>query len=344
MEENIPKEGWLKYWEAPLTPIYPFFSLQLDNLSNCIDGLKTPYTKIFLSLEKGIMSCYYQISDVKRFEKFIVEHFLDKTNITLFEEKVENLLQKISKLKEITEFNNKDIDHLVEILNETHVYVGAIKVAGDASVNEETFKRILELRKKTEKVYFNLEGFLQKIASQISSKESIPKEEAMALSYNEIKNYFKEHNLPPLERLQKRNTHTYLYITPFGFTEIEEKDAKDILDEIHKESNSKILKGQTAFKGKVTGHCKVIRDFTINIDFPKGAILVTGMTDPRFVPIMEKASAIITDAGGMLCHAAIVSREMKIPCVVGTRVATSAIKTGDLVEVNADEGVVKRLS
>jgi pyruvate,water dikinase len=67
------------------------------------------------------------------------------------------------------------------------------------------------------------------------------------------------------------------------------------------------------------------------------------MTNPDFLPIMEKASAIITDAGGMLCHAAIVARELKKPTIIGTSNATKVLKDGDLVEVDADSGSVKKL-
>jgi pyruvate,water dikinase len=67
------------------------------------------------------------------------------------------------------------------------------------------------------------------------------------------------------------------------------------------------------------------------------------MTDPNYVPLMKKASAIITDAGGILCHAAIVSRELKIPCIIGTKNATFALKDGDRVEVDAEKGTITRL-
>jgi pyruvate,water dikinase len=71
-----------------------------------------------------------------------------------------------------------------------------------------------------------------------------------------------------------------------------------------------------------------------------GEVLVAPMTSPDWVPIMRRASAIVTDAGGMTSHAAIVSRELGIPCVVGTRVATRTLRDGMLVTVNGKEGVV----
>ena len=78
--------------------------------------------------------------------------------------------------------------------------------------------------------------------------------------------------------------------------------------------------------------------------FKQGEVLVTVMTSPDWVPAMKKATAIITNNGGMTCHAAIVSREMQIPCIVGTKsknlAATAALKTGDVVTVDAKNGVV----
>ncbi len=61
------------------------------------------------------------------------------------------------------------------------------------------------------------------------------------------------------------------------------------------------------------------------------------------MPAVSKVIAIITDEGGILCHAAIVSRELKIPCIIGTKIATKVLKDGDLVKVNADKGIVRIL-
>ena len=77
-----------------------------------------------------------------------------------------------------------------------------------------------------------------------------------------------------------------------------------------------------------------------NRDMKKGDILVTGMTDPDFVPFMKMASAIVTDKGGITSHAAIVSRELNIPCVVGTEIATQVMKTGKEYTVDSRNGVI----
>ena len=103
------------------------------------------------------------------------------------------------------------------------------------------------------------------------------------------------------------------------------------------------IKGFTASKGNVKGIVKVILS---SKDFHKleaGDILVTTMTSVDFVPIMEKAAAFITNEGGITSHAAIVSRELDKPCIIGTQNATQILKDGDLVEVDADNGVVRIL-
>ena len=85
---------------------------------------------------------------------------------------------------------------------------------------------------------------------------------------------------------------------------------------------------------------RVIADLATADDLVEGEVLVTHMTAPDWVPLMRKAAAIVTDSGGMTCHAAIVSRELGIPCVVGTAEATKILRDGELVTVDAGEGVV----
>ncbi|TSC78402.1 MAG: pyruvate, water dikinase [Parcubacteria group bacterium Gr01-1014_29] len=102
-----------------------------------------------------------------------------------------------------------------------------------------------------------------------------------------------------------------------------------------------IIKGSPAYKGKVVGRVAKILSFADMKKLQAGNILVTEMTNPDYVPIMKLAGAIVTDEGGATCHAAIASREFQVPCIVGTQIATKVLKDGDLVEVDADRGVVR---
>lgn len=126
-----------------------------------------------------------------------------------------------------------------------------------------------------------------------------------------------------------------------------DKEAKKFLTrqkfEKIKTRGIKEIKGSCAEIGKVTGKIKIINAKEDVYKMKRGDILVAANTSPDLLPAMKKASAIITDQGGLTCHAAIVARELKIPCIIGTKIATQVLKDGDLVEVDANNGVVKKI-
>jgi len=101
-----------------------------------------------------------------------------------------------------------------------------------------------------------------------------------------------------------------------------------------------ILKGQAASTGMASGPVKIIHSPSEIDQILVGDVLVTEMTTPDYVPAMKRAAAIVTDAGGRTCHAAIVSRELGIPCVVGAGTATTTLKAGQVVTVDGKNGVV----
>ncbi|MDB5204794.1 MAG: hypothetical protein JWP09_822 [Candidatus Taylorbacteria bacterium] len=104
------------------------------------------------------------------------------------------------------------------------------------------------------------------------------------------------------------------------------------------------LKGIVANKGKVIGPVKIVFHRGEFEKFKKGDILVSSMTSVDFVPIMEMAAAFVTNEGGITSHASIVAREMNKPCIIGTKIATMVFKDGDMVEVDAEKGVIRKLS
>ncbi len=109
-----------------------------------------------------------------------------------------------------------------------------------------------------------------------------------------------------------------------------------------------IVEGFGASPGIGAGKVVLVQDISQLSNVEKGAIMVTEMTTPDMVPAMERAAAIVTNSGGLTCHAAIVSRELGIPCIVGTSNATEVLKNGQQVTVNANdgkvyEGIVKKM-
>lgn len=135
--------------------------------------------------------------------------------------------------------------------------------------------------------------------------------------------------------------------------ELSAHEARQLNDQLKTENvaSSKEIKGTVAMKGKVRGKVTVIpslygdmKKMSTLIDvMPKGNILVATTTSPELMVAVRKAAAIVTDQGGLGSHAAIVSRELGIPCIVGTRVATQVLEEGDDVEVDADKGIVRIL-
>jgi phosphoenolpyruvate synthase/pyruvate phosphate dikinase len=107
------------------------------------------------------------------------------------------------------------------------------------------------------------------------------------------------------------------------------------------ENNIKEVKGQIAYPGKVRGFAKYVNTPDMINKMKDGDILIAYATQPNLLPAMKKASAFVTDFGGITCHAAIVAREWKVPCIIGTGIATKVFKDGDLVEVDANTGIVK---
>ncbi|MBI4268239.1 hypothetical protein HY627_00200 [Candidatus Uhrbacteria bacterium] len=109
------------------------------------------------------------------------------------------------------------------------------------------------------------------------------------------------------------------------------------------EHSSGQLRGTSAYPGIVRGRVRLILDTNPSASFRTGDILVSVNSDPSLMPLIVKAAALVTDEGGMMCHAAIVSRELKIPCVIGTKNATRILKDGDQVEVDAEKGIVRKI-
>ena len=104
-----------------------------------------------------------------------------------------------------------------------------------------------------------------------------------------------------------------------------------------------VIVGSVAYAGRVRGRVAGSHRLIECDRDPQGSVVVAGMTNPRLVPFLKRAAAIVTDEGGAMCHAAMVARELKIPCITGTKNATHSLKERDIVEVDAYSGMVEIL-
>lgn len=182
---------------------------------------------------------------------------------------------------------------------------------------------------------------MRSVFGLLAEELGISPEYFVFLTYQEIIEFSERNEKAPPEEMQKRKNLPWQLKFDHGKMEFKYSDF-DILSA--EKGEKKQFNGQTAYPGQATGKVKIVRGVLEFHKMQKGDILVTSMTTPDFVPLMQKAAAIITDEGGITCHAAIVSRELKVPCIVGTKEATKILKDGDLVEVDAEKGTVRKLS
>jgi phosphohistidine swiveling domain-containing protein len=149
----------------------------------------------------------------------------------------------------------------------------------------------------------------------------------------------------PTTEILKNRASNYYYAGKKLFVGKTKKEIEDYFGIIIKEEELQAneLIGRVAYHGKVTGRVRKIISKNQIKDFQDGEVLVAPSTLPEMLPAMKKAIAIISDEGGLISHAAIVARELKKPCIVGTKKAFNTLKDGDLVEVDANKGVVKKL-
>jgi phosphoenolpyruvate synthase/pyruvate phosphate dikinase len=185
---------------------------------------------------------------------------------------------------------------------------------------------------------------MRPVMNEIASRLKINFDDLIYLYPEEIYKLLSQPSLLNKEVINERkkgyafisdDSHEYALFTGQHLMEWKEKFSVKI--------DTGVIKGIVACKGKVRGRVVLMKDRSELSKIHFGDIIVTPLTTPDFVVAMKKSSAIVTDLGGMTSHAAIVSRELGIPCIVGTKNATRILKDGDMVEVDANNGVVNIL-
>ena len=144
--------------------------------------------------------------------------------------------------------------------------------------------------------------------------------------------------------LKKREEYSVLIAEEGRFSVLLDEEAKEYdLKFSVSFSDLDIIKGNIASLGKARGKARVLLNKDDIGKVQEGDIIVATMTTPDYVPAMKKAVGIVTDEGGVTCHAAIVSRELGIPCIIATGIATKVFKDGEEIEVDAVHGIVKKI-
>ncbi|TSC87853.1 MAG: Phosphoenolpyruvate synthase [Microgenomates group bacterium Gr01-1014_7] len=178
---------------------------------------------------------------------------------------------------------------------------------------------------------------------KIAKKFNISREDLGYLTFDEIKKALYNEKIP-LHLIKERKINGCFIAFDLKTKKIQaiklSKVYSHAMSLAKKLSNNNVVLGTVAQTGVVQGHVKIITGFHDIKKVQKGEILVANTTHPNYLPAMQKAAAFITNEGGVISHAAIVAREMKKPCIVGTKNATLILHDGDLVKVDANAGKV----
>jgi len=305
--------------------------------------------KHFIALiNKGYSEAKYEKKDYERFGKQLGNLVKKDKSVALYWSG--KLKQEADTIRKFMDNNKSKVLTSKEFLKflkslsyytVAHVFVKQIVNFVPETLLNEILPSLEEARLYAEQVFVETEQFMYQLADQINRKTGHKQEHILNITKEEYLKFADDNELPELDIMIDRNNSALIFED--GVYELlTGKNAEELGKAIHSGSEN-IIKGQSAHHGKVKGIVRIILEPDKADQFNKGDILVTGMTRPDFLPLMEKAAAVVTDAGGILCHAAIVARELKIPTVIGTEKATKVFKDGDYVEVDAEKGTVRKV-
>lgn len=192
--------------------------------------------------------------------------------------------------------------------------------------------------------------YVQKIHLEVAKRAGLTVEDVRYCLTTEIVDYLlRGKKLDKIDLRRRRNLYV-VWLKDFKFYLFTGKQADQISKRVWqraKVEQTSEIKGDIGSPGRATGKVKVIsydKPLTPQITaMAKGDILVAGQTRPEIITACRKAGAIVTNEGGICSHAAVVAREFNIPCIIGTKIATDIFKDGDLVEVDANQGIVRKI-
>lgn len=344
---------------------FPYFvlDLSLDSyLRQMRKNIGWGYRDQLFILKNNIVESYCSTRDARSFEKFISnkdEKFIIKIN-KLIRRLVAISKKRLAKIERALNKKN-DSNALVDLLARFHDAYQSVSSIYRFPTMVDFFypvinKKIIKDCAFTKDIcghffsYVN-QVILKKFQNNISTLLKINSELVSYLNYQEITSALLRNKIGVGPRELGERTKFLILFGIDGKTK--EMFAGKRALQTHKrlifEENNivgrEIISGQVAksSKTKIIGPVKIICSTDELQRLDKGVILIAPMTTVDYTPYIKDVSAIVTDEGGLTCHAAIVSRELGIPCVIGTKIATAVFHDGDLVEVDAVKGIVRKI-
>jgi len=303
----------------------------------------------------------------------LICEYIEKSYVSLegAKKKIKEAKKKIleNKVSELITTTKNILEHFFEI-SYWKYYISAIsRNIYDKNKKNREFKNVftkINIWKNDEEFYGFEADVLIEIAYFLALKRGLNVEGWEIVKYLHIDEFvdFLEEKIPSQEvvnLIRKREEVGYISLN------LEHGDYENILlcnstqeaqeiikyvEEIFQKENQVNIKENTLYGTSVAksekiikGECVIIKNYQeLNSESDlDGKILVTTMSTPKYLPYIKNVKAIVTDTGGVMCHAAIISREYDIPCIVGTNVATEFLKNGDMVEIDLGKGIIRKI-
>jgi phosphohistidine swiveling domain-containing protein len=344
MERSIPSYEKVFSRDFSLATIEIWYRGESINPKQWTEEKQPVLPYMVFERSEGTVHCYYD----KRGVRWVKDLLLTKARhdqMFLFNLE-ETVLKKLEYLRPIYEeervLNTPELVKFLALFEEGYPWFEAMWWLCELSTNELgglDISNIKNVRELTAKLSTGTDAVIRK---------------SLAAMYPELADFvgvltveeIRLGKFPDDNELKKREegyifTNNQLY-TGATLEEVEKKFGIKF-ERIRVGKNVTEIKGQCACPGLASGIVRKIMGHKDIGKLKENEILVSPMTMPDFVPAIKKAKAIITDEGGITCHAAIVCREMGRPCIVGTKVATKLLNDGDFVEIDANKGIVKLL-
>lgn len=299
------------------------------------------FPQFFRKLETHTQN-YFWIQNSFRGASYLgKKYFLSEIAELILKHSLQNLRKEIKKLT-----NKKE--RLQKAQNQIYK---KYKIKKDAKSFFGLIRYFVTLQDNRKENVLRLVFCIDQILNEAAERFKVPRPNLDDYFVPEVKRLLNKGKKVPKEILRKRKKGVVFFCfianNKINVDRLAGKEAKEIAL-FYKERRKalaapQIIKGFVASEGKggkkLKGKVRIVFDPKKD-KFYKGEILVTGMTRPEFVPLMRKAKAVITNEGGITTHAAIISRELKIPCIIGTKVATDVLKNGDNIQLDLKKGTV----
>lgn len=298
------------------------------------------FYNVLFHLENNVLTMIRKKSEMK----YIVD-YIESLSEEYIVEQLQTTANKFEELKETLDGFELTADSWKNLMDKTRdlwaynmfcIYFGyAAERDKIKDIRENNYELVVKVRNEISDLGI-VENFLREKSDEFDLTE---------LSFEEIGRYLEYEELPSGKELVRRKEEILIFMKDLEPERVPEEEIAETLEKYVLEddySDKKELKGRVAFKGDIKGKARIVMKKKDLQKIQEGDILITTMTSPEYVPQLSKVAGIVTDYGGATSHAAIISREMKIPCIIATEIATKVFKDGDLVKIDSEKRTVKK--